>query len=130
VDGPFPVEQRFLSSAAVGHPERSHHALLGGFVGGYWIWGRYSSVNSQIVLYLTGRVLTGLWKRVGVERHIPESLREKTYSIVAAIVWSLVMFLFEECPEVLHPSLKSSMDEIYRFRQRKHPSRIAGSEEI
>lgn len=117
MDGPFPVEQRFVRP--VGHPEQSHHALLGGFVGGYWIWGRYSSVNSQIVLYLTGRVLSGLWKRVGVERYIPEPWRQNTYSIVAAVVWSLVMFLFEESPEVLHPSLKSSMDEIYRFRLQK-----------
>ena len=31
------------------------------------------------------------------------------------VVWGLVMVLFEESPHVLHRSLKSSMDEIYRY---------------
>jgi hypothetical protein len=58
--------------------------------------------------------MVGLWKR---NNPLPEALRQRTYSIAAAAVWGLVMLLFEESPEVLHPSLKSSMDEIYRFRQ-------------
>jgi len=37
------------------------------------------------------------------------------YPIQAAVVWGTVMALFEEYPEVLHPSLKKSMDEVYRF---------------
>ena len=73
------------------------------------MWGRYSSVNYQVVLYLTSRVLVGLWKKYGVSESHP-----RMYSLAAAAVWGVVMMLFEESPEVLHPSLKSSMDEIYR----------------
>jgi hypothetical protein len=38
----------------------------------------------------------------------------KLYPFSAALVWGTVMALFEESPHVLHPSLKMSMDEIYR----------------
>lgn len=99
-----------MATAPAGHPERSHHALFAGAIGGYLIWGRYSSVNYQVVLYLASRVLVGLWKRYGVGHEHPN-----LYRFAAAAVWGVVMMLFEECPEVLHPSLKSSMDEIYRF---------------
>ena len=132
VDGPFPGEAMILRGAAPtgttptlqplpGHPERPHHALLAGAVGGYFGWGRYSSVNNQVVLYLASRVLVGLWKK-HYEPHrlhqiLPLALRERSYSIAAAVAWGLVMLLFEESPDVLHPSLKSSMNEIYRFRQ-------------
>lgn len=105
-----------------GHPERPHHALVAGMVGGYMVWGRYSSVNYQIVLYLTSRVLVALWKQHDY-RILPNALRERTYAIAAAVVWGVVMLLFEESPDVLHPSLKSSMDEIYRFRQSSMPTR-------
>lgn len=41
---------------------------------------------------------------------------DKAYPLGAAAVWGIVMALFEACPHVLHPSLKRSMDEIYRFQ--------------
>jgi hypothetical protein len=107
------------NSTEPGRPERPYHALVAGAVGGYFVWGRYSSVNYQIVLYLTSRVLVGLWKRHWLRNHtstdlLPEALTKRSYAIGAATVWGLVMFLFESHPEVLHPSLKNSMDEIYR----------------
>lgn len=37
------------------------------------------------------------------------------YPWAAAGIWGTVMMLFEEYPGMLHPSLKRSMDEIYRF---------------
>jgi peroxisomal membrane protein 4 len=107
----------------VGHPERPYHALVAGAVGGYFVWGRYSSVNHQIVLYLTSRVIVGLakhtWEKFrGVPHHDTPSIlnHPRTYPLLAASVWGLVMVLFEESPHVLHKSLKQSMDEIYRFR--------------
>ena len=104
-----------------GHPERPYHSLLAGAAGGYFVWGKYSSVNHQIILYLTSRITIGLVKR-GWERiyHKPSSSptsifqHPKTYPMVAATVWGIVMLLFEESPHVLHRSLKTSMDEIYR----------------
>jgi hypothetical protein len=35
--------------------------------------------------------------------------------LAAAGIWGTVMMLFEEYPDVLHPSLRMSMTEIYRF---------------
>jgi peroxisomal membrane protein 4 len=106
-----------------GRPARPYHALVAGAVGGYFVWGRYSSVNHQIVLYLTSRVIVGLakhtWEKYhGVSHHsFPSALNHpRTYPLVAASVWGLAMVLFEESPHVLHKSLKKSMDEIYRFR--------------
>jgi peroxisomal membrane protein 4 len=140
VDGPFPKGTHSLPKSMAGHPERPYHSLVAGFVGGYYVWGRYSSVNQQIILYLTSRVLIGLIKK-GYE-HIhggptPAGGRgnndhtnttqqhsvlynllhsNQTYSLVAGTVWGIVMVLFEESPHVLHPSLRKSMDEIYRFQ--------------
>jgi peroxisomal membrane protein 4 len=119
-DETLPVSNLVLTNSTdPGHPERPYHALVAGAVGGYFIWGRYSSVNYQIVLYLTSRVLVGLWKRHWLRNHssaelLPEILAKRSYAIGAATVWGLVMFLFESHPEVLHPSLRNSMDEIYR----------------
>lgn len=39
----------------------------------------------------------------------------KAYPLAAAGIWGTVMMLFEEYPGVLHPSLRRSMDEIYRY---------------
>lgn len=113
-----------------GIPEEPIHSFLAGAIGGYFVWGRYSSVNYQIVLYLTSRILVGLWKRQFEharqkeghdKRAISVAMLDRTtalYPIAAATVWGIVMYLFETHPDVLHPSLKSSMDEIYRVSYR------------
>jgi peroxisomal membrane protein 4 len=90
---------------------------VAGAIGGYFVWGRYSAVNYQIVLYLTSRVLVGLGKYLQ-QVYLPEEGAvsfDQSYPLFAAVVWGLVMILFEERPSVLHPSLKKSMDEIYRY---------------
>ena len=113
-----------------GHPERSHHALLAGAVGGYLVWGRYSAVNNQIVLYVTSRVLASLCQR-HLHHRLPESVKKRGYALAAAVVWALVMLLFEEDPDVLHPSLRSSMDEIYRIKgvtEKQRPKQSSGNE--
>jgi len=112
--------------SAPGHPERSHHALVAGAIGGYLVWGRYSSVNYQIVLYLTSRVLASLCKR-HIRLRLPESVRQRGYPLAAATVWALVMLLFEEDPDVLQPSLRSSMEEIYRIPRK--PQRQEGTKQ-
>jgi hypothetical protein len=73
-------------------------------------------------LYLTSRVLIGLakraWEKVhGKPHHHSNVLQHpKTFPLIAATVWGLVMVLFEESPHVLHRSLRQSMDEIYRYQ--------------
>jgi hypothetical protein len=39
----------------------------------------------------------------------------RAFSCISALMWGLAMMLYEESPHVLNPSLKSSMDEIYRY---------------
>lgn len=143
VDGAFCVSDSRTEQIGVlppsptqpGYPERAHHALLAGAVGGYFVWGRNSSVCHQVVLYLTSRVLVGVWKLAirhfdsthprretsitakatssATATTITKSSSDKLYPFAAALVWGLVMLLFEESPDVLHPSLRSSMEEIY-----------------
>ena len=127
IDGPFSSDPKTIIKP--GEPERPYHSLLAGAAGGYIIWGRYSSVNHQIVLYLTSRILVGLAKRGweytykrpghfrGGNNSSTDSILQhpQTYPVVAATVWGIVMLLFEESPHVLHRSLKKSMDEIYRL---------------
>jgi peroxisomal membrane protein 4 len=91
----------------VGQPQYSWHAAIAGAIGGYYSWGHYSAVNQQLLLYLSSRVLLGAWKKL-TARRIP-------FPAVAALIWGAVMYLFEDDAQVLHPSLKSSMDEIYRY---------------
>ena len=121
VNGHFP-ERRHTSSttsSAPGLPERPYHAFLAGAVGGYYVWGRYSGVNYQLILYLASRILVGCIKLASEKGIPPFSWKrltfKRTYPWAAAGIWGTVMMLFEEYPEVLHPSLRRSMDEIYRF---------------
>lgn len=133
VDGPFSKGTYNLPSSMAGHPERPYHSLIAGACGGYFVWGRYSSVNHQIVLYLTSRVLVGVakrtWERVHGKPHHEEQnsilQHPKTYPVFAAAVWGLVMVLFEESPHVLHRSLRASMDEIYRFQLSNVSGKVA-----
>jgi hypothetical protein len=39
----------------------------------------------------------------------------RAFAVVSALLWGVAMMLYEESPHVLNPSLKSSMDEIYRY---------------
>lgn len=121
VNGPF-VDRREIAltaSRGPGLPAQSYHAFLAGAVGGYIVWGRYSSINYQLVLYLASRVLFGCIKLASEKGLPPFSWKalafKNTYPWAAAGIWGTVMMLFEEYPESLHPSLRRSMDEIYRF---------------
>jgi len=115
--------------APAGYPQSALQSFLAGGIGGYLVWGRYSSINSQIVMYLVSRVLLGLYKRLAelrlaqagiavtddsISRAISAS-NTNSYPFVAALTWACVMALFEETPHVLQRSLRQSMDDIYRF---------------
>ena len=123
VNGPlYQQRERIITSTnpnTPGLPEQPYHAFLAGAVGGYIVWGRYSGVNYQLILYLTSRILVGC-VILASEKGIPPFSWKRlsftnTYPWAAAGIWGTVMMLFEEYPSVLHPSLRRSMDEIYRF---------------
>ena len=107
------------TTTPAGLPEHPYHAFVAGAVGGYIVWGRYSSVNYQLILYLASRILVGCIKLAREKGIRPFSWKQleftNSYPYGAAVIWGTVMMLFEEYPEVLHPSLRRSMDEIYRF---------------
>jgi len=125
VNGPYYQRKRHITSMTTnpskpGLPEQPYHAFLAGSVGGYLVWGNYSSINYQLLLYLASRIIIGCIKLAREKGVPPFSWKgltfNKTYPWAAAGIWGTVMMLFEEYPDVLHPSLKRSMDEIYRFR--------------
>lgn len=121
VNGHLPERRRITSttSSAPGLPEQPYHAFLAGAVGGYCVWGRYSGINYQLILYLASRILVGCIKLAREKGIPPFSWKgltfKRTYPLAAAGIWGTVMMLFEEYPDVLHPSLRRSMTEIYRF---------------
>jgi len=89
--------------------------FLAGAIGGYIVWGRYSGLNYQLLLYLISRIIVGCFKLAKQKGMWRKLTFTKTYPWAAAGIWGAVMVMFEECPEILHPSLRRSMEEIYRY---------------
>lgn len=81
-------------TAKIGTPTSQVDALLAGALVGHFVWGRYSSVNSQIVMYLTSRVLMGLFKVASLKGYpIAKDYDFATvYPVWASITWGLVMW--------------------------------------
>lgn len=104
-----------------GGKERGWHTFGAGLIGGYAVFGRgiQSSVNQQIVIYVFARVVLGLAK-LAVQRkaeggpgvmgwEMRERVRGNAWPVFAGVSWAGVMWLFRWYPEVLQPSLRSSM---------------------
>ncbi|KAK9325680.1 Tim17/Tim22/Tim23/Pmp24 family-domain-containing protein [Lipomyces orientalis] len=92
--------------------------FIAGLLGGYVVFGRggKSSVNQQIVLYVFSRVVLGLAKLTVKKKVIPslnDDVGSKVWPVFAAVCWGLVMYMFRTDPDVLQPSMKTSMDYIY-----------------
>ena len=93
-----------------GRPAQPYHALIAGAVGGYLIWGRWSTLSHQVLMYVSIRVLAALWKLLPV--HDAENWR-RTHRLAATVAWAAVLYVWETHPDVLQGSLRKSMDEIY-----------------
>ena len=83
-----------------------------------------SSVNQQIVIYVFARVVLGLAKLsvqrkraggLGLSPDTKDRLNANAWPAFAAVSWGMVMWLFRWYPEVLQPSLKSSMKYMLVF---------------
>jgi peroxisomal membrane protein 4 len=99
-------------------------------VGGYFVFGvrsprsgKVSSVSQQIVIYIFARVALALAHlavrpNTGFPVVSNEPLRSKinyyAWPAFASLSWGTVMFLFRYYPDELQPSLKSSMNYIYK----------------
>ncbi|KAI9681180.1 MAG: hypothetical protein M1817_002462 [Caeruleum heppii] len=94
-------------------------SFLAGLLGGYVVFGRGSpsSVNQQIVIYVFARVVLALAK-LSVQKGMVPDLGGRTqggnaWSLFAALSWGGVMWVFRWYPEVVQPSMRSSMKYIY-----------------
>lgn len=96
--------------------EASYDAFVAGLVGGYVVFGRgiQSSVNQQIVIYIFARVVLALAKLAiqkggPFPRRTSQVISRNTWPVFAATSWGAVMWLFNRHPDLLQPSLRSSM---------------------
>ncbi|KAM3133184.1 hypothetical protein pb186bvf_014760 [Paramecium bursaria] len=93
------------------------HNLIAGAIGGYLLFGRNkSAVNQQIVLYVMSRVILGIASNL--QRRNLINRQFDAFPILAAVVWGLVMFLFEDDQGCLQSSLTSSMNFLYKESNR------------
>ncbi|KAG1169554.1 hypothetical protein G6F70_008218 [Rhizopus microsporus] len=92
--------------------EASLHPFIAGVIGGYYVFGDNNSINQQIILYLFSRVVMAIVK-VPVKRQVVDA-PPQTFPVFAAVVWGLVMWLFRHETDTVQPSLRASMQYIYR----------------
>lgn len=85
--------------------------LISGGTFGYFVFGNKTNVNYQIILYLFSRVIVGTAENFAEKGILPNI---HIYPLMAAVVWSIVMFLFEDDPSILQNSLASSMQFLYK----------------
>ncbi|KAL7693200.1 putative peroxisomal membrane protein [Plasmopara halstedii] len=109
----YVIGQRVVTS--VGKPGAHWHAAVAGGIGGYLVWGRYSGVNFQIIMYLMSRVLISSARALASKGYHPFAQHRfmQVYPVLAIVIWATVMWLYENEPESLHPSLLKSMQFIY-----------------
>jgi len=123
-----------------GKTVRPFDPFVAGLLGGYVVFGRSrSSVSQQIVTYVFARVALGFAKLAfkakagspgsspnlgssGSQRggweivkdpNVREIITNNAWPVFASVSWALVMWLFRWHPDVLQPSLRSSMSYIY-----------------
>lgn len=103
-------------AAPMGRATFELDAVLAGGLVGRIVWGRYTAINSQIVMYLTTRVLLGFGK-IAAKKGLPIA-RDYTYEtdifpVHATLIWAAVMWQHAFHPECLQNSLTESMNFLY-----------------
>ncbi|XP_007435790.1 peroxisomal membrane protein 4 [Python bivittatus] len=87
-------------------------SFLAACIAGWLLFGENNNINSQINMYLLSRILFGL-SRLAVEKgYIPQP-KQDPFPLFAAVVWGIVLWLFEYHRHTLQPSLQSSMTYLY-----------------
>jgi len=98
------------------HKETSSDSLIAGLIGGYLIFGDGSPVSQQINLYVFGRVAMALAKLVMKKNPtLQKSTLVSNYAapVFASLCWGSVMWLFRWHPDIVQPSMRSSMRYLY-----------------
>lgn len=63
-------------------------------------------------MYLLSRILFGL-TRLGMEKGYIKDPKIDTFPVFGAVVWAIVLWLFEYHPHTLQNSLRNSMTYLY-----------------
>ncbi|XP_059415485.1 peroxisomal membrane protein 4-like [Carassius carassius] len=100
-----------LQQRLQGRPLQTH-SFLAACVGGWLVFGENNNINSQINMYLLSRILFAL-SRLAVEKGFVPQPRKDPFPLFGALVWGIVLWLFEYHPHTLQPSLQSSMNYLY-----------------
>uniref|UniRef100_A0A1I7XK20 Peroxisomal membrane protein 4 n=1 Tax=Heterorhabditis bacteriophora TaxID=37862 RepID=A0A1I7XK20_HETBA len=93
--------------------KKEWHSFTAAFIMGYFVFGDNNAVNTQINLYLLSRVTLGLVK-LAVENKIMPQPAFPVFPWFAAMLWGLVLWMFEHHSGVLHGSLVKSMTYLYK----------------
>jgi len=108
-----------------GAKNRSIDPFLAGAAGGYYVFGKHkSSVSQQIVTYVFARVMLGAGKMALKPRSeggweltrdaaTREAIRRNAWPVFASLSWATVMWMFMWHPDVVQPSMRSSMQYMY-----------------
>ncbi|RNA01976.1 peroxisomal membrane 4 [Brachionus plicatilis] len=96
---------------------KQYHTLVAAFIGGYLVFGEKNNVNEQINMYLLSRILVGLAK-LAQEKNIIPNTKQPIFPWFGALVWAIVLWIFEYHQHVLQPSLQSSMTYLYHDSNR------------
>ncbi|KAM5124943.1 peroxisomal membrane protein 4-like [Mantella aurantiaca] len=88
------------------------HSFLAACVGGWVVFGENNTINSQINMYVLSRVLFGM-SRLAVEKGFIPEPKCDVFPVFSALVWGLVLWMFEYHRHTLQPSLQSSMTYLY-----------------
>ncbi|WWC89054.1 uncharacterized protein L201_003972 [Kwoniella dendrophila CBS 6074] len=120
-----------------GGKERDLDTFVAGGLGGWWVFGERTAINEQIVLYVMSRVILSFLPRLysttsnqpkypisplnhplpsltsqqGNPKPIPPS--QLPFSIVSALSWAGVMYIFRHRGERLQPGMNNSMRYLY-----------------
>jgi peroxisomal membrane protein 4 len=98
-----------------------------GALAAWLVWRGNTSLNLQILLYLVSRLLLAALRSAASAGTPPFSWFSfpAVYPLLAVGVWSGVMALYEADPGSLHPSLLTSMQEIYGAADREAAAGVA-----
>ncbi|XP_004349317.2 peroxisomal membrane protein 4 [Capsaspora owczarzaki ATCC 30864] len=88
------------------------HPFIAAFIGGWYVFGENNNINSQINMYLLSRIIFGLAKLAVEKGYIPKPQNDP-FPLFAALVWGIVLWLFEQEKHTLQPSLQASMTYLY-----------------
>ena len=96
-----------------GQPKK-YHSFIAGCVAGYIVFREKNNLNYQIYLYVFSRNIVGAVENLVKKGKLPNV---KAFPILAMLSWGIVMYLYMNDPTSLQPSLKSSMDFLYKHSE-------------